>query len=585
MDLHKQLWLGLIIMLASSMAWAEAKVSIGSGPVRLTDFRMAYHVDGSEALSYEQVKTLPFTETGSKATLGTKARVTWFRLVLENLSANERNVFIHLPHAYHVRSIDFFEERDGQLVRQKRLDLNNASGDKLLYRGIGVYPLTLLPDQPTVLYLRSQSFSHQWFAAEILDEQSSRRALVSVNVDIALMVGMLLALVFYNGLLYFATSKKENIYYSLYLISGLVWIALSYGLIANIFDAYGSRVFKLNISLISMPIFLVLFMMAIFDTRKFYRTEHRFLQALIVLLTGTLIWGLFDISAALKPASSLAALMMVVTFSVSISLYRKGNPLVKYFLVGHAFFVIFNGFAVLFYKGLIAPNYLNSHGVGIGIVLEALTLAFIISHRIKMLEDMRSSQEDLKRQASTDPLTKLHNRRFFFSEADYLLEMARNMHMPMSLLALDIDHFKSVNDLHGHASGDQVLVELAKVLTYHSRADDLVARFGGEEFVVLLAGAELSEASLCAERIRTAAEAMEVKLGCGGPLRLTVSIGVAQINLEYETLEAALSRADRALYQAKNKGRNCVSADAAPEDAGELTGSSATSGPVVPARG
>ncbi len=74
-------------------------------------------------------------------------------------------------------------------------------------------------------------------------------------------------------------------------------------------------------------------MMAIFDTKQSYPTEHRCLQALILLLAGTFIWGAFDISAALKPASSFAALMMVVTFSVSISLYRKGNPLVKYFRV------------------------------------------------------------------------------------------------------------------------------------------------------------------------------------------------------------------------------------------------------------
>ncbi|SDS54170.1 diguanylate cyclase [Halopseudomonas xinjiangensis] len=561
MDLHKQLSLLLLVLLTSVGAWAEPNVSIGTGSIKLTDFPMAYHVDASEARTYEQVRTLPFLDTGSRTTLGTAAKVTWFRLIINNVTDAERRVFVHLPHAYHVRSVDFFEERNGTLLRQERLDLNDAGASDLLYRGTAVYPLTLLPDQPTVLYLRSHSFSHQWFAAEILDEQTSRRALISVNADIALMVGMLLALVFYNGLLYFATSKKENMFYSLYLISGLVWIALSYGLIASMFDVYGIQAFKLNISLITMPVFLVLFMMAIFDTRTAYRTEHRFLQGLIVLLTGTLIWGLFDISAALKPSSSLAALVMVVTFSVSISLYRKGNPLVKYFLVGHTFFVVFNGIAVLFYKGLIAPNYLNSHGVGIGIVLEALTLAFIISHRIKILEDIRSSQEELKRQASTDPLTRLYNRRFFFAEADYLLELAKDMDTPVSLLVLDVDHFKSVNDRHGHACGDKVLVALAQSLKQHSRADDLVARFGGEEFVLLLPGADLVEASICAERIRAACAALDVRIGTDELIRITASIGCAQIDAGHESIESALSRADRALYEAKNAGRNCISVD------------------------
>lgn len=517
---------------------------------------MGYFVDLSQSLSYEEVTALPFTTTGSKTTLGTSARVTWFKVILDNASGLEQRLFVHLPHAYHVRSIDFYQERDGQLVDQQVLDLEQVGDNQLMYNGTAVYPLTLPAAQSTTLYLRSHVYSHQWFAVQILDEQASRRALISISSDIALMVGMLLALVVYNGLLYFATSKKENIFYSFYLISGLVWIALSYGLVASFFDVYGSDVFQLNISLITMPIFLLLFMMTVFETRRFYPTEHRFLQGLLLLLCGTLVWGFFDISAALKPASSLAALMMIVTFSVSISLYRKGNPLVKYFLVGHSFFVVFNGIAVLFYKGIIAPTYLNSHGVGIGIVLEALTLAFIISHRIKILEDIRASQEELKKQAATDPLTRLYNRRFFFSEADYLLELAKNKGTPLAVLVIDIDHFKHVNDQYGHSCGDQVIVNIAQTLKKHSRTHDLVARFGGEEFVVLLPEADLQEASQCAERIRASVQALEVPVNTHDMVRCTVSIGIAEIMLGNDSVEAALKRADKALYHAKHSGRN-----------------------------
>ncbi|MGV8843533.1 MAG: sensor domain-containing diguanylate cyclase [Pseudomonas sp.] len=561
MDLPKQLLLLLLLLLKANMIWAEPRVVVDQNRVNLKDFRMSYHVDGSRLLTYEEVRSLPFTETASKTSLGTSARVTWFKLILDNTSGQEQTLFVHLPHAYHVKSVDFYEERGGLLRHRELLDMEHIDDNELMYRGTAVYPLTLPADQTSTLYLRSYSYSHQWFSVEILDEQASRRALISINTDIALMVGMLLALVFYNGLLYFATSKKENIYYSLYLISGLVWIALSYGLISSMFDVYGIAVFKLNISLITMPIFLLLFMMAIFETKGHYPTEHRCLQALLAILTGTLIWGFFDITAALKPASTLAALMMVVTFSVSISLYRKGNPLVKFFLLGHSFFVVFNGIAVLFYKGLIAPSYLSSHGVGIGIVLEALTLAFIISYRIKILEDIRSSQAELKKQAATDPLTKLYNRRFFFSEADYLLELAKNNHAPLSVLVIDIDHFKRVNDTYGHSCGDEVIIQLAHILKKHSRSKDLVARFGGEEFVMLLPEADMQEAIRCAERIRAAVEALEVTVNADDIVRSTISIGIAKVITEHETIEAALDRADKALYHAKNTGRNRICND------------------------
>ena len=469
-----------------------------------------------------------------------------------------RLLFLHLPKAYHVRSIDIVEERSSRVVNRLSVNLNEADSHPAMYRGTLVYPFELQAGKTTVVYVRSHAYSHQWFSLKVYDDENSRRALAGGHLDIALMVGMMLALVFYNGLLYFATSKKENIYYSLYLISGLVWIALSYGLVAKAFNAYGDAVFVLNLSLITMPIFLLLFMMAIFETHEYFRTEHRVLQGMLALLVVTFVYGLFDIATALKPASSLAALMMVVTFSVSISLFRKGHPLVKFFLVGHTFFVVFNGFAVLYYKGLVQPNYINSHGVGIGIVLEALTLAFIISYRIKVLEDIRSKQDELKRQASTDPLTRLFNRRYFMAEGEYVLEQARTSGEPLSVIAIDIDHFKAVNDTHGHNVGDLVLVEVASVFRQFSRDRDLVARFGGEEFVILLPGADLAEAFGCAERIRNAVEAMIIDGGDGLVVQVTVSVGVAEVNPLLESVEGAVKRADRSLYEAKAGGRNRV---------------------------
>tara|TARA_R110000764_G_scaffold209983_3_gene295837 strand:- start:36843 stop:38543 length:1701 start_codon:yes stop_codon:yes gene_type:complete len=548
----------LVLLLSTGAVQAEPVVTINSATVNLTDFKIGYYIDDSRELEYQQAREQTYRETTSTTTLGTNARVTWFKVILDNISGETRTLDVHLPHAYHVQSVDFYEERGGQLIRTETLDLEKVEESNLMYRGVAVYPLTLPAGQTTTLYVRSFAYSHQWFSLDILDEEHSRQALVGTSNDIALLVGMMLALVFYNFLLYFATSKRENIYYSFYLISGLVWIALSYGLVASMFDIYGSEIFMLNISLITMPIFLVLFMMAIFETKRFYPTEHRFLQALLIPLYGMLVWGFFDISAALKPASTAAAIMMVITFSVSISLLRKGNPLAKFFLVGHSFFVIFNTMAVIFYKGLIEPTYVASHGVGIGIMLEAIMLAFIISYRIKILEDIRSSQDELKKQASTDPLTKLYNRRYFFSESDYLLQVAKNKQQPLAVLAIDIDHFKRVNDTHGHQIGDQVIVKLAQTLKAQSRSKDLLARFGGEEFVMLLPETDQEQALVCAERIRTAVEKQIIAITPEQQLSLAVSIGVAVINAEHESIEAALNRADKALYEAKNAGRNRV---------------------------
>ena len=547
-----------VLLLFSGATLAEPRIALQSPVVNLTSFQVGYYIDDSQALGFDDARQQSFKETSSTTTLGTNARVTWFRIPLDNQTGQELALNVHLPHAYHVRSVEFYQERDGQLVHSDTLDLEDVDASGLMFRGSAVYPITLPAQSSTTLYVRSDAYSHQWFALEIFDQEHSRRALVGVANDIALLVGMMVALVFYNLLLYLATSKIENIYYSFYLVSGLVWIALSYGLVASLFDVYGHEVFMLNISLITMPIFLLLFMMAIFETRQHYPTEHRFLLAVLIPLCAMFVWGLFDISAALKPASSMALIMMTVTLSVSVSLLRKGHPLAKYFLVGHTLFVIFNALAVLFYKGLIEPGYLASHGTGLGIMLEALMLAFIISHRIKILEDIRASQEELKEQASTDPLTRLHNRRYFSTEAEFLLALCREQKRPMAVMIADIDHFKRVNDTWGHPVGDRVIVRIAQTLKSCCRSRDLLARFGGEEFVILLPDADLQQAALCAERIRATVATTAFQMGDGDAAHLSLSIGVALVDVEHDSIQSALDRADQALYTAKQDGRNRV---------------------------
>ncbi|MCK7544248.1 sensor domain-containing diguanylate cyclase [Marinobacter bryozoorum] len=510
-------------------------------------------------MNYEAAREQAYAPTDSTPAPGTGASVTWHRIALNNSGAEAKALFLHMPAAFQVRGVTIYEERSQRLVGQAEVDLNSARDNELMHRGTIVYPFSVPAGETTVLYIRSQLYSHQWFEAEIYDDKHSRQALAAgAHLDIALLVGMMLALVFYNGLLYLATSKKENILYSLYLISGVVWIALSYGLIAQAFNVYGDAVFILNLSVFTMPIFLVLFMMVIFETREFYVTEHRILQGLLALLVAGFCYGLFDIEGALIPASSLAALMMVTTLSVSVSIWRKGNPLVKFFLVGHSFFIVFNAFAVLFYKGLMEPNYFNSYGVGIGIVMEAITLAFIISYRIKLLEEIRTQQDELKRQAATDPLTQLYNRRYFVAEGESLAEQARTLGVPLSVITLDIDHFKAVNDTYGHHAGDLVLKAVAGNLQAFSRDRDLVARFGGEEFVILLPGADRGEAERCAERIRGGVEGDVVQAADKVSIRVTVSLGVAQVNTAAESVEEAVNRADKALYTAKTGGRNRV---------------------------
>jgi diguanylate cyclase (GGDEF)-like protein len=172
--------------------------------------------------------------------------------------------------------------------------------------------------------------------------------------------------------------------------------------------------------------------------------------------------------------------------------------------------------------------------------------------RTKRLQDL------LQQQSFLDGLTGLWNRSYLDHRLEGELNIARRYERRLSLLLGDIDHFKRVNDTHGHLFGDYVIQRIAEALSTHARRSDIACRYGGEEFALLLPSAGLDEASVVAERLRVAVEASPFELRAA-PVHVTISFGVASTEgLDPLTTESLIARADRALYNAKEAGRNCV---------------------------
>lgn len=166
-----------------------------------------------------------------------------------------------------------------------------------------------------------------------------------------------------------------------------------------------------------------------------------------------------------------------------------------------------------------------------------------------------NARDELAHMAMTDYLTGLVNRRAFIDATN--VEIARSLRYaaPMSLLMFDVDHFKAINDSHGHEMGDLVLQKLAEITRGTLRAVDLVGRWGGEEFVVLLPETDASRAAEVAERLRSNIEAMNIT-GADPVIRVTISVGYATLARNVPDINALIKRADEALYQAKESGRN-----------------------------
>ncbi len=173
-------------------------------------------------------------------------------------------------------------------------------------------------------------------------------------------------------------------------------------------------------------------------------------------------------------------------------------------------------------------------------------------------EKLREANHQLEVLAKTDGLTEVYNHRYFMDKIGEMFEDSKEKGAPLSLLMIDIDHFKTFNDNHGHMTGDDVLRDIARILKSNCRKIDIVARYGGEEFAVILPETGSDEAKNIAERIRTLVEKHRLSNGDRSQ-SVTVSIGVGTSgDKEIETVNALISLADKALYHAKARGRNQV---------------------------
>lgn len=179
--------------------------------------------------------------------------------------------------------------------------------------------------------------------------------------------------------------------------------------------------------------------------------------------------------------------------------------------------------------------------------------------KVKRELHLKKLQNELNLLASTDSLTKLYNRRYFTKVSNNILELLKRDKKNLSLIMMDIDKFKTINDSYGHKTGDNVLIKFAQILQQIQRKSDISCRFGGEEFVVLLPETDINGAESLAQKIREETENLKMEIEDNKILQFTISLGVSSISIDTETnIEAALNRADKALYKAKNSGRNRV---------------------------
>lgn len=395
----------------------------------------------------------------------------------------------------------------------------------------------------------------------LMTPERAREREASQNYSYGFLYGFLFALLVYNVMLYAGLRKPQYILYSLYLGMFL--------LMNIVYTGYGNAWLRPDhtrwvqwVNPLTMMLYGgsgLIFALSFLHTRTHLPRAHKAVVACLGLFASLQLLAVLLDSQLL---SLMVAFVFALTFTWSmlglgVAAARAGLQSARYFLLAAIAAMVGAAMTTLSVWGFIPYNVVTFRAVEIGMVLDAALLALALAYQFRVGEEDKLRAEQLAR---LDPLTGINNRRAFYDKAATVWNVSQRNNRALSLILLDIDQFKQVNDVHGHAFGDEVLTTVSRAMMGAIRDQDVAARWGGEEFIVLLPETDIREAAVLAERLRGAIADILLKHQ-GADIAVTASLGVAQRDKHHANLDALISSADKCLYRSKEQGRNRVSHD------------------------
>jgi len=522
----------------------------------------------------------------------------WFRVRLDNTSDQEVQRLIELSYAL-LDEVDFYLIQNGKIMQRVHTGDQRSMQQRVIDHRHFLLPIDIPAGSEVLLLMRVQTTGSLQLPLTLWDLSEFFKHDQLVFTFQIMFVGIMLGLVLYNLLLFISLRDISYFWYVISMSSITGLILCLYGIPAQyLWPNYPrfnniSLVASICASLISTSLFTYYFLQL-----KRLSILIRFIFLSLIAL-GCLIFILnffIPYHIGIRLSSFLTIFQASIAIITGLYLWAQGEVLARFYTT--AWFAFFSGAVILVLSkwGFIPRNLLIENILPIGCVIEGLLLSCALAYRMNLHRknhlqtqaDLLSLQQEantlLERRVAErtaeleqlnqklhllnqkDILTGLYNRSFFEEKLRHEWQKGTRGQTPISLLMIDSDHFKLVNDNHGHLCGDACLVHLASLLRDSvNRAGDFVTRYGGEEFVVLLCHTDAHNAALVAERIRLLVEQNPL-IWQQQPIPLTVSIGVAG-TMPHSLVEpkTLLQAADQACYAAKRQGRNQVQVAVLPQ--------------------
>ncbi|KIN15920.1 MULTISPECIES: diguanylate cyclase [unclassified Halomonas] len=577
---------GLLLLLAVCfMPWAQANTLLSASPSQasysLAPYNEFWHADEQSVTLNDllaQSRTFTPTHQAQDLNFGYTRGDVWLRTQVRNDSSEPQRWMVEFEYPF-LDYVTLYTLRQ-QLSSVQRSGSAVPVEQRALAHRQAVFPLELAAFETVTLYTHvaasgSKMLSYNLLTPEVFYTQNDRH-----NFWLATYFGMLLAMGLYNLLLFFGLKERIFLHYSLF-VAG-------FGLAILAFNGIGTLMFWSflgeNTSRLVALGFTFASTMATLFAQSFLNTETYCPRWHQVLNTFRSYCWLAVIASLLLPIPAALHLMDVTGFMAALLLLICGSycsfrriPSARLFVFAWSIFLLGAGVFTLRNLGILPANFITLHGIQIGSALEMLLLSFALASRFNKLKRQKERAQAamlaaLKKQeavleqkvaartkalehlANGDMLTGLLNRHGLARCAAEALERNRQNGHRLALLMLDLDRFKPINDCYGHEAGDFVLQQIAKRIAHMARTGDHCARFGGDEFIIIMENIEPHDTLENIQARIDEAIRSPIKLPCGERVSVSVSIGVSTCQgTEGATLESLLREADSHMYAVKSR--------------------------------
>jgi len=604
MPIHLLIFTIIFFLQPTTIHSAVPKVNLENHISSYNHFQIEYlEVKSGKSPGIEEISKIPFTKTISNAfTFGYNKNNFWFRFSVHNNSKEAKNMVLEFTELFH-KTTDLYIVSDQQIIHKKN-GLRVPVKERSIRESNPAFSLQFSPYESKELYVNIASIYSIFGSLQLKTPEQFHKDTQLKNNIYFFYLGALIIIALYNLFIFFYLREKIYFYYISYVLVFVIWAANYKGVLLPYISMETYDILQVTI-----PIFftiLILFSQTALETKKHFSFFHKILNGFIVILVISFVWMILSMHSGFYFMNVCASPLLPFLLFIAFWALYKGQKIARIYLLGLIIYIISMIMISQLALGMIPYSIIVSNAPIIGSFFELILFSLLLAYRINFLrqekldtqeklleqehteatrlsqmvtkqtavlfetkkqleielEERKELEKDLQHQASTDPLTNLLNRRAFFYECQQEIKHAMSYDTELSLLVIDIDNFKVVNDTFGHHAGDKAIIAVTEKITDSIRTTDILSRIGGEEFALLMPATGRKSALQLGERIRL--NIAEEKIDAYGQrLQITISIGLATFKKEDPDIETVLRRSDEALYRAKTNGRNQVCCDEA----------------------